>query len=132
MLIRLVTDYLDSTAKRFPDKSAIVDGDNILTFATLRDNAGRVATGLANLGVFHQPVAVYLKQSAESIVSFLGAAYSGNFYSVLDAEAPPERLRKIMDTLEPAVIITDEEHIKTEQIFGGGGENPSHIGTVAR
>ena len=35
---RIITDYLDTTAERFPDKTAIVDGDKELTFAKLRDS----------------------------------------------------------------------------------------------
>lgn len=119
---RIITDYLDTTAERFPSKSAIVDGEKELTFAQLRDSARRVASELAGLGIFHRPVAVYLEQSAESIVSFLGAAYSGNFYTVLDSKMPTERLRKIVEVLEPAVILTDDKHLGGAQIFAKEGQ----------
>ena len=116
----IITDYLDKTTERFPDNTAIVDGEKELTFAQLRDSARRVASELVGLGIFHQPVAVYPEQSAESVVSFLGAAYSGNFYTVLDSKMPTERLRKIVEVLEPAVILTDEKHFADAQIFAGG------------
>ena len=118
---RLITDYLENTAARFPDKTAIVDDEKELTFAQLRDASRRVASGLLQMGIFHQPVAVYLEQSAESIVPFLGAAYSGNFYTVLDSKMPVERLRKITEVLEPAAILTDGQYFEDAQIFAGGG-----------
>ena len=121
LMPRIITDYLDTIAERLPSKTAIVDGDKELTFAKLRDSARRVASELAGLGIFHRPVAVYLEQSAESVVSFLGAAYSGNFYTVLDSKMPTERLRKIVEVLEPAVILTDEKYFADAQIFAGGG-----------
>ena len=120
MLIRSVIDYLDRTAERIPDKVAVVDETKSLTFAQLREAARRVASGLSEHGIFHRPVAVYLEQSAESIVSFLGAAYSGNFYTVLDSKMPAERLRKITEVLEPAVILTDGQYFGDAQIFAGG------------
>ena len=123
MLIRSVIDYLDRTAERIPDKIAVVDETKSLTFTQLREAARRVASGLSEHGIFHRPVAVYLEQSAESIVSFLGAAYSGNFYTVLDSKMPAERLRKITEVLEPAVILTDEKYFEDAQIFAGGAKN---------
>lgn len=117
----IIIDYLEKQQKKFPNKIAIVDGEKELTFSQLRDSARRVASGLSELGIFHRPVAVYLEQSAESVVSFLGAAYSGNFYTVLDSKMPTERLRKIVEVLEPAVILTDEKHFADAQIFAGGG-----------
>lgn len=114
---RIITEYLDITAKNFSDKIAIIDGDKLLSFSQLRSNALSVASGLVNLDIFHQPVAIYLDQSAESVVSFLGTAYSGNFYTVLDSKMPPKRLQKIVDVLEPAVILTAEQHFKDAQTF---------------
>ena len=83
----IIIDYLEKQQKKFPNKIAIVDGEKELTFSQLRDSARRVASGLSDLGIFHRPVAVYLEQSAESVVSFLGAAYSGN-YSFLKTGMP--------------------------------------------
>ena len=118
---RIITNYLDNITHKFPQKIAVVDGEKSLTFMKLRDMVLRLASAIAMKGIFHRPVAVYLEQSAESIVSFLGTAYSGNFYTVLDSKMPTERLRKIVEVLEPAVILTDEKHFADVQIFAGGG-----------
>lgn len=35
--MRIITDYLDQTASRYPDKIAFVDSRRSLTFGTLQD-----------------------------------------------------------------------------------------------
>lgn len=110
MNTRIITDYLEQTAERLPKKRAIVDAAVELDFQTLRNWARRIATSLARRKLFHQPIVVFLDQSAASVVSFLGVAYAGNFYTVIDAKMPASRREKILATLQPAVIITDEKH----------------------
>lgn len=107
---RIITDDLDRTVARLPEKLAIRDATTQMNFQTLRDCARRMATVLARKGIFHQPVAVFLDQSAASIVSFFGAAYAGNFYTVIDTKMPATRREKILQTFQPAVIVTDAKH----------------------
>ncbi|MGW5384944.1 AMP-binding protein [Nocardia sp. NPDC003963] len=48
---RVITDYLDDAAERFPDKTAFVDSRRRVTYAELRDEVDRCALGLLELGV---------------------------------------------------------------------------------
>ena len=41
----------------------------------------------------------------------LGAAYSGNFYTIIDTKMPLPRIEKIFETLEPSLILTDEKFL---------------------
>lgn len=50
----------------------------------------------------------------------MGVAYSGNFYSPIDTKMPLERIEKIVKTLSPAVIITDEKHKEMASQFSNG------------
>ena len=106
-MARLVTDYLEATAKKYPDKPAFVDEHSVLTFCELRDSARRIATSLIKEGLFKKPIAVALGQSVQAVVAFLGAAYAGCFYTPLDTDMPESRVRKIMETLEPGAVITN-------------------------
>lgn len=47
----------------------------------------------------------------------MGAAYSGNFYSPIDTKMPVERIEKIISTLSPVVIITDDKHKEIARQF---------------
>src|SRR5699024_10192130 len=73
--------------------------------------------GMISAGIFKKPVAVYLEKSVQCIAAFMGAAYAGNFYSPLDTEMPLPRIEKIMDTLQPAVIVTDEAYRQQAESF---------------
>lgn len=118
----LVTDYMEKTARQFPDKIAFADEKDSLTFSELRSLARHVAMGLINRELFKKPIVVYLEKSPACIAAFFGAAYSGNFYTPLDMEMPKVRIDKIMSTLEPAIIVTDEAHVDAAREFAGGIE----------
>ena len=106
----LVTDYLKRSAELYGDKTAYVDEKRSITFAQLKNEACHIASALVKMNAFKVPAAVYLDKSVECIAAFLGTAYSGNFYSPLDTKMPEERINKIMNTLQPEVIITDRAH----------------------
>lgn len=101
-----VTYWLDETARRFPDKTAYADEKQEITFAQFRTRARAIACELTERGLFKKPVAVFLEKGVDVLVSFMGAAYSCNFYSPIDVDMPGSRVNKILEVLEPAVVIT--------------------------
>lgn len=93
-----VTEWLDRTAERFPDKAAIVDEWEMLSFREYRQKALAIAAELISSGVGpREPVVVYMEKSAKVLASFMGIAYSGNFYSPIDEEMPASRANKILE-----------------------------------
>ena len=116
-MTRLVTDYLDTSASKFPDKIAFADDKRELTFGNLRTESRKIAQELINRSIFKSPVVVYLEKSVEVISCFMGAAYSGNFYTPIDVTMPESRVSKILETLKPAIIITDTAHFENAKIF---------------
>lgn len=101
-----VTYWLDETAARFPDKTAYADEKKEITFGELRTQARRIGGELAIRGLFKKPVAIFLEKGVDVLVSFMGTAYSGNFYSPIDVDMPGSRVNKILEVLKPAVVIT--------------------------
>ena len=120
--IQSVPDYLEISAARFPEKTAFGDGKREMTFAQLRDESRRIASVLAGKGLVHRPVAIFMDKQAEVIGGMMGAAYSGNFYTVLDNHMPVARIRKILDTLEPAVVLTVASMEEKAKEFAGDAE----------
>jgi len=115
----LVTDYLDKTAVTYPNKVAFANEKSAMTFGILRKEARHVAMGLIEKNIFRRPVVIYLEKSPECVASFMGVAYSGNFYTPLDTDMPQARIEKILKTLQPKIIITDEEHYEAAKVFAG-------------
>ncbi len=101
-----VTYWLDETAARFPDKTAYADENKEITFSELRAQARAIASELTQRGLFKKPVAIFLEKGVDVLVSFMGAAYSCNFYSPIDVDMPGSRVNKILEVLEPALVIT--------------------------
>lgn len=106
----LVTEYLDITVKKYPDKIAFIDSKRSISFSELRSEAFSIAMEFIEKGYFKQPVLLFMEKSVSLVSCFMGTAYSGNFYSPIDTNMPDERISKIMETLNPTVIITDKNH----------------------
>ena len=109
-MCRLITDLLNITSSKYPDKTAFIGQDRSITFAELSGEAYNIANCLIAKGHFRKPVLIYMEKSVSLVSSFLGVAYSGNFYTPADTKMPEERIRKILDTLDPAAVITDKAH----------------------
>ena len=112
-----ITDYLDKTVKEFPNKVAFVDNNREIAFGELRDEAFLIADRLISVGCFKQPVLIFMEKSVPMISSFVGVAYSGNFYSPIDTKMPIDRIEKIIETLKPKVVITDAKHKEIVESF---------------
>lgn len=108
-MIYNITIWMDNTAERYPEKTAIVDGERTMTFRKLRYKALCLAERIIERGFFREPIAILMSKSVDMIIAFLATAYSGNFYSVIDVDMPVMRREKVIETLEPKLIITTEQ-----------------------
>ena len=113
MYNKVVTDYLDDAVRRYPEKTGFVDQEGKMTFREFRNYSCAVASVIISRNVFKKPIAIYLDKSIKCLYSFMGVAYSGNFYTPLDVDMPIERVRKICEVLGPEYIITDAAHKDT-------------------
>lgn len=102
--------WLEQAAGRFPEKIAVEDEHGTLTFRELEEGAAAAASAiLARRFGPNRPILVCLPKSRESVVSFLAALYAGCPYAPVDYAIPLARLQKTVESLEPALVITDPE-----------------------
>lgn len=113
MRARIVTDYLIETTTKYPDKIAFADSNRAVTFSELYSEALKVSESLAKRGE-KRAVAVYMEKSVECVISFLGIALSGNFYTPIDPKMPRNRIKRILQTLQPDTVI-----VKDSQLLDG-------------
>lgn len=104
-----VLTWLDNTAKQFPEKKAIWDEKEEITFSEYRNKALAIARVIHEYGFEKSPIVVYLEKSAKVLVSFAGIGYSRNFYSPIDVTMPESRVNKILEVLQPKAVITTNE-----------------------
>ena len=103
-----VIEYLSKTVAAFPDKIAVHDEKEELTFSQLWQNAVSIASVLQSMVDYRQPVGVYIPKGCKMVTSFAAINMSGDFYVPLDTKSPAQRVASILNTLEAKVVITDE------------------------
>lgn len=108
-MIKAITDYLDITAEKFAEKPAFVDENGSITFGQLKRDAMAMASFVIKEKIFREPIAIFMPKSKECICAFMGSAYSGNFYCTIDIAMPTERINKILQKLQPKMVVTVEE-----------------------
>lgn len=105
-----VLEWLEKAAVNFADKTAIVDEQESYTYKEYHDKAVGIAQAIIATGMgSKKPVVVYLNKSVKVLASFMGIAYTGNFYSPIDIDMPAQRVNRILEVLEPEVVITTNE-----------------------
>ena len=104
-----VIQWLEKTAREFPERTAYADESRSYNWAEMRQTALSIAANLTHaLLRCKQPVAVYMEKSANMLAAYMGIVYSGNFYSPIATDMPAARVEKIVSTLQPAAIITTQ------------------------
>lgn len=109
-----VLSWLDNSAKCYPNKVAICDDSGSITYSEYKSKSIAIARKIidikhnGNVSV-KSPVVVFLEKGFETLVSFMGIAYSGGFYSPIDVDMPKTRVDKILETLKPQVVITSAD-----------------------
>lgn len=110
-MISNVLEYLESSALKFPDRTAFADESQSCTYAELKTNAQAVASRLAELTEPGKPIPVFMEKGVPAIYAFMGIVYAGGFYVLLDPKMPKERIQIILRTLNPQVLLTEETYV---------------------
>ena len=66
---------------------------------------------ISRVSARNQPIPVFLPKSAQNIVADIGILYSGNAYANLDIKSPPQRLKGMLQNLNPPMIVTSAAHV---------------------
>lgn len=113
-----ILEYLERSAQLYPEKPALVDEQQSITFAQALENSRRVGSSLALSLTKGQPVAVYMEKSVENLCAFWGIVYAGGFYVSFNTQLPTSRLQQMQSVLQAPFVITDEEHrAALEEVF---------------
>ena len=108
-----VLEFIERSAEKYPDKLSVADINGGLTYKELEQTAKQIGAWLYQGlgGCKNRPVVVLLDKEPKSVAAFMGVVYSGNFYVVIDAEMPVDRVNKILKALQPEAAVTDSKHL---------------------
>lgn len=108
-------DYLENSTSRFPDKIALKDLKEEFTYAQFMNTARIIGTNIAKRTTPRHSVVIYMAKKASCVIAFHGTVYAGCYYTPVDSQMPVDRIKMILDSLNPAVVIYDattEDNIK--------------------
>ncbi|MGN0493731.1 MAG: amino acid adenylation domain-containing protein [Acutalibacteraceae bacterium] len=116
-----ILEMLECSVGRFPDKYIFRDENTDMTYAEFLNTAKSIGTNISEYGIINKPIAVIAERSVGCLAAMFGVLYSGNFYTVIDSEMPPERVKAIFKTLNPAAAVVTEGCLSLLQRLEFGG-----------
>lgn len=108
-----VLEYLESSAKNYPNKIAVKDNESSCSYITLFENAKHIGSGLLEYEVPRSPIIVFMNKSVEALNSFMGIVCSGGFYVFISPEQTERRIKQILEITKAKCVITHSEFIGT-------------------
>jgi amino acid adenylation domain-containing protein len=107
-----VHELFEAQAGETPEATALVFGEEQLTYAELNRRANQLACHLKGLGVGPEVrVGIMLERSPEMVVGLLGILKAGGAYVPLDPTYPHERLAFMIDDASVTILLTRERHL---------------------
>ncbi|HEC03353.1 MAG TPA: AMP-dependent synthetase [Phycisphaerales bacterium] len=119
----LVHEWLCRSARRLPDKVALVCGRERWTYKALDQHTDHLAATLLDEGVRRQDrVVVLLDNSAETVISLYGILKAGGVFIILAGSLKGAKLRYILENSGAKVLIT---HVsKAKVVKDALGDDP--------
>ncbi|MET9381983.1 amino acid adenylation domain-containing protein [Streptomyces sp. NPDC002928] len=107
---RTIHEEVIRTAGQYPDRIAVRDRTQALTYAELVSQARQIAVGLRRGGVGPgRIVPVIARRSAQLPVHLIGVLMAGAAYAMLDVRWPQARIAALVEAMGADLVLTDEE-----------------------
>lgn len=108
----LIHHMLQKSASHFPDKEALVDKDNRLTFESLVKQVAGLADGLRQIGIVRgDRVGIYLETSVLQALSIFGVSQAGGVFVPINSLLFPEQVAHIAGDCQMRGFITTREKL---------------------
>ncbi|MGB9906493.1 MAG: class I adenylate-forming enzyme family protein, partial [Candidatus Saccharicenans sp.] len=103
----LVHDWLSQTARRLPDKVALVGRGQRLTYREVEEKSSNLASALVLMG-FHKGdrAIICLDNSPEAVIAIYGILKAGGIFITIEPKSPWPVVNSIIEDSEARVLIT--------------------------
>ncbi len=109
----LVNQFLEKSAERLPEKTALIHGAVRLTYAEIESMASRLAFVLKKEGVERgDRVAVFMDNCVEAVVSLFAALKAGAAFMMINSSKKARNFEFIMNNSRAKVLITQGERVE--------------------
>ncbi len=107
----MILDFLNENGKKYSDRIFAEDPEGSITFGDLmlesRESGKEITENLSPEKPGF-PVAIFGEKSTRLLVMMFAVVQAGGFYVILNPEQPRDRLNRILEVLQPALLISDE------------------------
>jgi long-chain acyl-CoA synthetase len=102
-----VEQFLDNSARQFPDKVALISGDERLTYRQIEERANQLAHALIAAGVERgDRVVTYLPNSVETVLAIFATLKAGAVFVVLNPTTKADKLTYILNNCRASAMVT--------------------------
>jgi long-chain acyl-CoA synthetase len=109
-----IEQFLTESARRFPEKTALVAGGRRLSFAELDGVSDRVAAALVARGVARgERVVIFAENCWEAVAGLFAVAKAGAVFSLVNPTTKAEKLGHILANCRPAALIVRNRFLAT-------------------
>lgn len=110
----LVHEFLENSAKRTPDKVALICAGQRLTYRQIDEDANRVANGLLAAGVQRgDRVAVWLPNSVETVLAIFGILKAGATFVVVNTTTKVDKLVYVLNNCQARALFAPGRQVET-------------------
>ncbi len=102
----LIHHFLEESARKFPNKVALIHKGERLTYKEINEKANSVASFIKSSGVQRQDrVAIFLDNSIESVVSLFGILKADAVFLMLSPTLKTQKLSYILNNCQAKALI---------------------------
>lgn len=126
--VPLLHDYLIDSARRLPDKIALVCDGQRLSYAEIDERSNALAHALARCGIGRgDRVVVFADNTVETVVAFWAVLKANAVVSVVSPQTKADKLAHLLNDCRAAALITDARHTS---IFVDAATRSPHLKAV--
>ena len=117
---RSIPTAFAAVVSEHPDRVAIADLGQEISYRDLDERSNRIANAIANaVGYSPAPVGILLGQGHETIAAILGVLKAGKFYVPMEPADGADSLRRIFRDCDPQLIVTTAAHAELATRIAG-------------
>ncbi len=119
---RNILEYLEESARLFPEKHAFVGEGCALSFSETLKRARATGSSLSSWGFYKCAVAVMMGRHPDTLCALFGVMYAGCFYVCIDKDMPESRKIAILERSRAKAVIVSEYDVESAKILSGRAE----------
>ncbi len=107
-----ILDFFEYTVPKYPEKTAVSDGNVDLSFYSLRSISRGAASAFLSQGYRNEAVVIFMKRSAKALCALVSSMYAGLYYVYMDESIPAMRRKQTLKTVSPRLILCDKDSLE--------------------